>query len=315
MSKNKILTFWPNNISIILFSLHVLCTADNYAYFIPERLCDSIYEYEHATVDDVLCKEIIKPKCVDKWKTLYDKTCKTTYTFDCNGPPLPNNGYGVHTLKAIQQVYRVKSNSAQSGGTQDSYTQNAYNKDPYNPREFKCRRKPNVRCYQTPRKVKVQKCEESKEQKCQKITNRNPRTVQRQTCHDEPYEECELEKQHQTKMVQVPTYVEECDSIPREICDNQGITTLELRCVEEPRPVCKWEPRQGKCRRNPRQHCYKVPYQEKTTDCNESYQGEMGNGNFGMPYGGNSGRPYGVNSRGEYGGNAGVPYNVPYGNK
>ena len=111
--------------------------------------------------------------------------------------------------------------------------------------------------------AKIQKCEEVKEQKCQKVTNSNPRPVQHQNCHDEPYEECEVEKQHQTKMIQIPVFTEDCKNVPREICDNQGKTTLEVKCVDESKPVCKWNIGEEKCNNVPREHCYQVPYNEE----------------------------------------------------
>ena len=138
---------------------------------------------------------------------------------------------------------------------------------------FKCRRIPNKRCYKTPRRVKIQKCEEEKERKCQKVSNRDPRPTQQQSCHDEPYEECEVEKQHQAKMLQVPKYTEECETVPRELCDTTGTTTLEVKCVDETKPVCEWEQSaEPECTKTPREHCYQIPYQEKTTDCDESYK-------------------------------------------
>ena len=240
-----------------------------------KRLCDTVWQFDHATKDDFLCKEITKPKCVEEWTVLYDKTCKNTFRFDCNVRG-PSSGYGDWTLNSLQQVHRYKSGP---------YDQDVLNYEPKpNPDNFKCIRTPKRRCYKTPRKVKIHKCEEVKEQKCQKVTNTNPRPVQRQSCHDEPYEECEVEKQHQPKMIQVPVYTEECKTVPRQLCDNQGQTTLEVKCVDEVKPVCKWREGKEECNGTPRQHCYKIPYQEKTTDCDESYHEKLGG--FG-PYGPN----------------------------
>ena len=72
--------------------------------------------------------------------------------------------------------------------------------------------------------------------------------------------------------MQIPVYTEDCRAMPREICDNQGRMTLEVKCVDEIKPVCKWKPKEEQCHKTPRKHCYKIPYQEKTTDCDKSYQ-------------------------------------------
>ena len=239
-------------------------------YSIIERLCDTIWQFDHATKDEFLCKEITKPKCTDEWKTLYEETCKTTYRFDCR-VPTPASGYGDWVVNSLQQVHRYKNgNKPYNHYNQAIQAAEMRNKHIEN---FKCRRTPNKRCHKTPRRVKIQKCEEEKENKCQKVTNRDPRPTQQQSCHDEPYEECEVEKQHQPKMIQVPRYTEECESVPRELCDNQGTTTLEVKCVDESKPVCEWEQsNEPECTKTPREHCYQVPYQEKTTDCDESYQ-------------------------------------------
>ena len=239
-----------------------------------------IWQYDHATTNDYLCKNIIKPKCVDEWKTVYNERCKTTYIFDCS-VPIHNQGYGQHALEELHQVYRYK---AHKNGGPDS--RDLYKKEPSNNmyeeniKNFTCNREPNVRCYKTPRQVKTKKCEEKTEQKCQKVRNTNPRPVQHQTCHDEPYEECTVEKQYQTRIAHVPTYMEECTDVPREICDNHGTTTLELKCVDETKPICEWKPKQPRCRKTPRQHCYKIPYQVKTTDCDESYKENIGLQNY-----------------------------------
>ena len=269
-----------------------------------KRLCDTVYQFNHETRDDFLCKEITKPKCHDEWTVLYDKTCKTTVRFDC-GVRGPSSGYGDWALNPMQQVHRYKNDPYNPYNPKNPYGQENQNKHLEN---FKCNRIPHNRCYQTPRRVKIQKCEEVKEQKCQKVTNSNPRPVQHQNCHDEPYEECEVEKQHQTKMIQIPVFTEDCKNVPREICDNQGKTTLEVKCVDESKPVCTWKVGEEKCNNVPREHCYQVPYQEQTTDCNESYHHQTGGdgqypGDYGShpgPYGRPS--PYGHPSAGGNGG-------------
>ena len=155
-----------------------------------KRLCDTVWDFNHETRDDFLCKEITKPKCVDEWTVLYDKTCKTTVQFDC-GMRGPSSGYGEWVLNPMQQVHRYKNDPYNPYKPKNPYGQNNPNKHVEN---FKCNRIPHERCYQSKRRVKIQKCEEVKEQKCQKVTNSDPRPVQHQNCHDEPYEECEVEK-------------------------------------------------------------------------------------------------------------------------
>ena len=235
-----------------------------------KRICDTIWQFNHETTDDFLCKEITTPRCTEEWTVLYDKTCKTTYRFDCraNGP---SSGYGNWNVDTLHQVHRYGNEPYNNAGL--NYGQSNRNK---HLDKFRCRKTPIHRCYRTPRKVKIHKCEQVKEQKCQKVTNKNPKPVQHQSCHDEPYEECEVESQHQPKIIQIPVYTEDCKNVPRQICDNQGRTTLEVKCVDELKPICKWKPKEQKCEKTPRKHCYKLPYQEESTDCDESYQEQLG---------------------------------------
>ena len=243
--------------------------------FVLERICDTIYQYDHVTTDDFVCEEIIKPKCDTKWETLYDKTCKTTYRFDCRSP-MPNIGYGAFNLMPMQQVHRFES---PMGNNLDPYKTGQYSQNPYGPHQANkgaCRKIPKKRCYTTPRRVKIQECREVKENSCQKVKKRVPRPTQKQSCRDEPYEKCEMEKQHQITMMPTPIFEEVCDDEDREICDFVGKTTLELRCVNQTRHICEWGPKRGECNKIPKEHCYKAPYQEKTTDCDEKYTSEIG---------------------------------------
>ena len=50
--------------------------------------------------DDFKCLEVANPVCTTKTRTLYDKTCKTTYTFNCRGLE-PESGYGTNVLKPL----------------------------------------------------------------------------------------------------------------------------------------------------------------------------------------------------------------------
>ena len=219
--------------------------------------------------------------CVDEWKTIFDQTCQSSYRFDCR-VPTPDSSYGQHVLDDLQQVYKYKVNS---GVESEPYFPGNYeiSNEEYEERlkTFKCKKEPHTRCYKTPRRVKIQNCKEIMEQKCQRVSNTNPRPVQHQTCHDEPYMECEVEKQYQLKIIQVPTYSEDCNEVPREICDNYGSTTIEQKCVNETKPVCEWITRKPICSKIPRQHCYKIPYQVKTTDCEENYKETIGIQNHG----------------------------------
>ena len=235
-----------------------------------KRICDSVWQFDHSTNDDFICKKVSKPKCTEKWTILYEKTCKATFRFDCRTKN-PINAYGNWALNPLHQVHRYENGPAYPG--EENYTLNKYsNKDFEN---FQCRKTPIKRCHRTPRRVKTHDCEQVDEEQCQKVTNNDPRPIQRQSCHDEPYEECEIESEHQPKVMQVPIYTEDCKVVPREICDNQGTTTLEVKCVDEFKPVCKWAPSNKKCHKTPRKHCYKIPYQEKTTDCDESYNEDL----------------------------------------
>ena len=231
------------------------------------RICDTVWQFDHSTNDEFICKKVSRPKCTKRWKIIYEKTCKSTYRFDCRGGgSIQSNGNWV--LNSLHQVHGY--GNGMQNQDRENHTANKYSNEDFD--NFRCQRIPVKRCYTTPRRVRSHKCEQAEEQKCQKVTNRTPRPVQHQSCHDEPYEECEVESQQHPKIMQIPVYTEDCRAMPREICDNQGKTTLEVKCVNEIKPVCKWKPKAEQCHKTPRKHCYKVPYQEKTTDCDESYQ-------------------------------------------
>ena len=256
-----------------------------------KRLCDTIWQFDHSTRNDFLCKQVAKPKCTEEWTILYDKTCQSTYRFEC-GQKGPYSGYGDWALNSLQQVQRHPNDQLNQFNTEIKNDNRANHFE-----KFKCRKIPKNRCYKTSRRVKIHKCEQIQQRQCEKVTNPNPRPVQHQSCHDEPYEECEVEKQHQLKMVQVPVYTEDCKIVPRQLCDNQGETTLKVKCVNESKPICKWRPKKVECHKTPRQHCYTIPYQEKTTDCDEHYQEDVED--QGAPYQGATqySKPYSIGNQ------------------
>ena len=120
-------------------------------------MCDTVYEMEYKEKDDFKCLEVANPVCSTKTKTLFDKTCKTTYTFNCRGLE-PESGYGMNVLKPLHPLNMIakKLHKRPPGSISN------------------CKRIPNTKCRTTPRTVKVQKCEEKKTDVCEKLTMRHP---------------------------------------------------------------------------------------------------------------------------------------------
>ena len=243
-----------------------------------ERVCDTVYVYENDTTDDFICKDIFKPKCVEKWKKLYETTCRTQNRFDCDPK---KHGYGGNGIDSHREVVNYADRSDSDGHKNTNYRNGEPTKEIFE--NFKCHQEPVKRCYKTPRRVKTQKCNEITERKCQKVTNQNPRLVEKQKCHDKTYEKCEVRKEPTYEKIQLPKYEVHCENVPRQICDSQGRKKLEVACANDTRPTCKWIPKKKKCTKIPKEHCTDLPYKVKTVVCDESYKNEVGSAEYGGP--------------------------------
>ena len=215
-----------------------------------------------------MCKNITKPKCVEKWKTLYDKRCRTTYKFSCGVPLYESTGYGYypfHVMSPVQRVFQNVTNLAE-------VSVNKYlTGKPVNiktiDKNIKCIRTSIHNCYKIPRYVHFQKCKENIIRKCKKVRIQTPQTLPKRHCHNDIYDECQIENEPTTKILEFPTYSTECNNVPGEICNTHGNKDLGVKCVYQPREICKWIPVIVNCTKLPRHHCYKLPYQVEHLDC------------------------------------------------
>ena len=226
--------------------------------------------------------------------------------FDCDIPRHITDGAGLRRGTGFQRITRVRHGKGFQNQDLDAQhhwhkvkSYNVVGSDIYGHRfkrqtsnvvlpskeehlsNFKCNKHPTERCHETPRRVKTKKCEEREEQKCERVSSMNPRSVQHQSCHDAPYVECDVEEKQEMKVVQVPSYTEEYKEIPIKICDNYGASTLEVKCVNETKPVCEWKAAEPTCSKIPREHCYKIPYLVENTDCDENVKEDGGYRIFG----------------------------------
>ena len=62
---------------------------------------------DHSTTDDHLCVDVPRYTCRTEQKTLYEKSCKTSYRFDCRFPT-DGSGYGNGMLNHMYAVERYK---------------------------------------------------------------------------------------------------------------------------------------------------------------------------------------------------------------
>ena len=237
-----------------------------------ERACDTTFRFDSTTTDELVCVEVEKPKCEDKWKTIYDQTCRKMWNFDCRTPPI-GNGYGDTVIQPQREVKRYEVHPGMPADWPINQTPHFIDKEID---LFKCKRTPYKRCHKTARRVKFVECKQVKEKKCEKITNRNPKPIEQQTCHDDPIEECDTIQIPEKKSISKPTYTTECIDVPKKQCDNAGDTILRVACADKKIPKCEWTPKAMECQKIKRNHCYQIPYRVKVTDCSESYSGSVG---------------------------------------
>merc|ERR1712184_181552 len=128
-----------------------------------------------------------------------------------------------------------------------------------------------TKCYTTPRTVSTEYCEDREEKVCEKLTERVPVPSEKQNCHDENKKVCELEQRSQPKQVKKYVYTKHCRPVPKTVCDNVDQKSLQPSCVPMSRKQCSYSPEE-RCENIPKKHCFKIPYQVKTMECNQNGQ-------------------------------------------
>ena len=243
--------------------LFALSLSPNFRSFLPERVCDTVFDTSFTTKDDFQCLNVMNPMCSTEERTIYDKTCTTTTSFDCPqtaayGQEMdPMSGYGGASSASPSggDSYGSQSGGYSQGGS-PSYEQPAP----------KCRRTQSTKCYNTPRTVSVQKCVHNNEKVCEKMTEKVPYAEEKQNCHNEDKKVCELEERTQPKQVKKYVYTKQCRSVPRRVCENADAKKLVPSCVDSLRKQCSQTPVES-CEDIPKKHCYKVGRQVRKEKC------------------------------------------------
>ena len=255
---------------------------------------------DDSTTDEFLCVDLPRYKCRTETKTLYEKSCKTHFTFSCHFPS-DGSGYGNGMLNHLypEQRYKYSPSIPSDWNLNEKFAAGAYGGEPvYGWQKF-CKKTPNEDCQKVPRERHYEVCEQISQRECEKATNKNPKPVEKQVCKDVFRQKCEVKTQRAPRKVDLPRYIKDCKPVEKELCGSVGKTELQTKCSTDVRPVCKFYPTEEKCVKVPRKHCVQVPYQVKTTDCNEAYTSNTGDA---VPIGGFQG--YGE-SGGSYGGSGG----------
>jgi len=244
---------------------------------VNERVCDTVYEPQMTAKDDFQCIVLKAPKCHAEDRTVIDKTCRTTTTFDCGHVTAPapaysdnhgdaygssGNSYG----SSSGDSYGSSDNSY--GSSSDSYGSSGSSEggDDYDKEEAKCKRSHETKCYTTPRTVTSQRCEVREEKVCEKLSEKVPFPAEKQVCHDEEKKVCEMEQRQQPKQIKKYVYTKQCRSVPRHVCENADVKELVPSCVPTMRKQCYYNPVE-KCEQVPKQFCYKVPKKVQKQKC------------------------------------------------
>merc|ERR1712142_641992 len=245
---------------------------------VTERVCDTVYEPQMAAKDDFQCIVLSSPKCYAEDRTVIDKTCRTTTSFDCGhaaAAAVANDHHasgGHHGGDSYGHLHGGDSYGSSSGS--DYRTGNGYghggddygSSSGYHEEEAKCKRSQDTKCYTTPRTVTSQKCEVREEKVCEKLSEKVPFPAEKQVCHDEDKKVCELEQRQQPKQIKKYVYTKQCRSVPRRVCENADVKELVPSCVPSMRKQCHYTPVE-KCEHVPEQFCYKVPKKIQKQKC------------------------------------------------
>ncbi len=224
-------------------------------------------------------------KCTPAKRTVYDRTCRKTYIFDCHTSYYPKSSYG-----GSSGGYDDKSgygDDGNSGYGEQSYDDKSGYDNSYGAPKPYCHKTPEEKCYKTPRKVSQQSCYSVPEKICEKMSENVPAVKPRQSCHMEDKRVCDLVKRTQPKQVirihfkmfllksksmlltfQVKKYVysKQCRNVARQVCENADMKTLVPSCVPTMRKKCEYYPEE-KCEKIPRKKCFNLAYKVRKQKC------------------------------------------------
>merc|ERR1711878_45097 len=208
---------------------------------VQERVCDTVYDVTSSTKEKNICINVHNPYCKHEEKTIIDRTCRTSTTFDCP----TEYGYG-----------------KDSYGKGEDYGED-YGKDYKKP---ECHKSSSTSCYDTPRTVIVPKCSTTTDKVCETVHQRYPDVSERQHCHNEDKKVCQLEERTQPKQVKKYVYTKQCRKVPRKVCENADNKSLVPSCVPSVRKQCTYHPAES-CDEIPKQHCFKVGKKVRQEKC------------------------------------------------
>merc|ERR1719234_3021284 len=139
-------------------------------YTTKDRVCDTVHEIDTTTKDDLQCVKLETPNCHMEDKILVDKVCTDTFEFECSPEKkLDNAGYGV--------------------------------------KDTTCKKVPKHDCYDSPRTVQVEVCDQCETKTLQPACLREERV----TCGYQPVTECKVEAKNYCYKAEVTKMVEVCD--------------------------------------------------------------------------------------------------------
>jgi len=192
-----------------------------------DRVCDTVYNIDMLTKDDYQCLTVETPNCYQEEQIINDVTCTDTIEFQCD--------------RKMMSEYGTK--------------------------EVVCLRFPKKDCYDVPRKVLVEVCEQDQYQYCEKFTNLIPYPVEDQNCHFEPKKICEIREMSSPKQAKKYSYTKECKKVDRQLCDQVEKKIIMPRCDDQERLKCTYEPVK-KCEEKDEMYCEKqeVVMEEEVCD-------------------------------------------------
>merc|ERR1712096_268564 len=127
----------------------------------------------------------------------------------------------------------------------------------YGAKQVVCVRFPKKDCYQVPRKVLVEVCQQDFYDYCEKFTNTVPFPVEDQNCHFEPKKICEMQDKSKPKKAKKYSYTKDCKQVDRQICAQVEKKRIQPVCDLEQRLKCDYEP-VVKCEEQTKLYCNKV---------------------------------------------------------
>jgi len=202
---------------------------------VKERVCDTTFQIDANTRDDFQCTNLEYEQCEEAESVLRDVTCKRTTEFQCRKEKRPfEEGYGKKTV---------------------------------------CEKVPKENCYDTPRTIRQELCHPHTQRYCQKFSNSFPQTLEKQNCHFEPKKKCELQTRSRPRKAKRFSYTQDCNPVPRQICDTVRAKKLVADCVKMERPRCDYTPKKS-CSIEELTYCYKeeVVTTEKVCDKKFDYK-------------------------------------------